>query len=325
VTQEDERLRALADQIAETRIIRDARKVDVAKYADFPDAHLLRSPEAFRDDIIELFESPGCRGDLAPWPRFKEKLQFRPHETTAWVGYSASFKTTLLMELMTSLACRKIRVAIASLEMPAKITLVQAIRQASAIPSPSVGTIDYALAVLAKGMVIYDVTGSVKPRMLIAVMNYCALELGIKHFMLDNLSAFLSVDNDKSGMTQQFIGDAISVARTTGMHVHMVAHCKKPEHSDESRIPNRHDLIGTSMVTNLVDNVNIIWRDRNKEEDPGAGSGRGDIVVKVDKQKHWGFEGMIPMWRHAQVARFTDEQLSGVSPFLPKKASDENT
>ena len=316
---DDAKLRALADQIAETRIIRDVRKVDVNKYADFPDAHLLRSPEAFRDDIVELFENPGCRGDLAPWPMWAEKVQFRPHETTVWVGYSASFKTTLLNELMTFFACQRKRVAIASLEMPAKITLVQSIRQAAAIPSPSVGTIDYALAMLAKGMVIYDVTGSIKPRTMIAVMNYCAMELGIKHFMLDNLSSFLSVDNDEAGKTQQFVGDVVSVARSTGMHIHMVAHCKKPENSDESRIPNRHDLIGTSMVTNLVDNVNIVWRNREREKAGGGDPTQGDIAVNVNKQKHWGFEGVLPLWRHKEVARFSDSFLGGVSPYLPKQ------
>src|SRR5882672_11156302 len=62
------------------QIIRDPAHIDIAKWDISDDTHLLKSPLAFRDELLRLFERPGCQGDKLLAGKTHGKLQFRPHE-----------------------------------------------------------------------------------------------------------------------------------------------------------------------------------------------------------------------------------------------------
>jgi twinkle protein len=313
-------LRELAERVAETRILRDVRKVDVERWGTPRDAHLLRSPAAFRDDVVRLFEDDGCQGALMPALKARGLLQFRPSEMTLWGGYTESFKTTFVSELFGFWACQGVKVAIASLEMPAPVLLRTMIQQVLAQDRPSVAEIERALEVLSEALTLYDITGTVAPRHLVAVMRYCAIELGCTHFLLDNLTLVLSVDNDKAGEHQQFIAACVALARETGMHVHLIAHCHKPENGDEGRVPGRYALRGTGSAVDQADNVIIVWRNKRKETALDSGEHadleEADVVVRVDKQRHWGFHGQLRYWVDRRLLRFKEYGSSTSDPFL---------
>lgn len=301
-------------------MIRDPREVDVKKWAIPEDSHLLRAPAAFREEIIGLFNGVGCQGDAMPADKTLGNMQFRPGEVSIWVGYKESFKSTFLNELVTFWACTGINVALASLEMPAPILLQKTIRQALAIEAPTVEQIDRAIEVLSETMTIYDVTGRLPPNHLIAIMRYCAIELGSRHFVLDNLTMILSVDNDRAADSQKFVSDCMSVAKATGMHIHLVAHTHKPEGGDENRIPTGYNLRGTGAAADQVDNILVVWRNKKKEtkEDDGDYSmnEEPDVCIVVDKQRHWHFRGRIKYWLNRRVLRFLQYGNEEAKPFL---------
>jgi hypothetical protein len=51
------------------------------------------------------------------------------------------------------------------------------------------------------------------------------------------------------------------------VHVHLVAHSKKPgDRRGEREIPRRYDIMGSSYISNLAFNVIVVWRNRAKQD-----------------------------------------------------------
>ncbi len=303
-------------------ITRDASHVDVEKWDIPDDTHLLKSPLAFRDELVALLAEPGCKGDRLLHEKTHGRIQFRPHETTLWLGYQGSYKSTFLTEMAAWWACRGVAVAIASLEMPAVVTLRRAVAQALAVESPRAEQIDLALERMAEALTIYDVVGRMPARHLISVMRYCAVELGVRHFILDNLTMVLSVDNDRQAEHQRFVADCMMVAKTTGLHVHLVSHTNKPEKGDESRIPNVYDARGTGAGPDMVDNVIAVWRNKPKENKIDADRASSevrqepDVLLSVGKQRHWNFQGQTKLWFDPLLQRFKQYGTGAVEPMI---------
>jgi twinkle protein len=162
----------------------------------------------------------------------------------------------------------------------------------------------------------------VPPRHLLAIMRYCAVELECRHFILDNLTMILSADNDKAADHQSFVADCMTIAKTTGLHIHLVAHCHKPENGDESRIPTGYNARGTGTAPDMVDNILVVWRNKPKEfkisEDRADDDVRKqpDVKVMVDKQRHWDFRGALNYWIDRGIMRFMEYGHVESAPFL---------
>ena len=320
---DDARLREVADQVVKSRgIIRNPGEVDVKKWAIPEDAHLLRSPAAFRDDVLELFADSKCKGDKMPATKSHELLQFRPHECTVWFGYHESFKSVYLNELTTFWATQGVRCALASFEMPAAKLCALSVRQALARPDPDVDRIDYALERLSEGLTIYDVMGRVKWQHMLSIIRYCAIELEVRHFVVDNLTALLPAGNDHTDLHQAFWSGCQAISRETGIHVHAVAHATKPDKGDESRMPSGYNIRGTGAVPDLAENLICVFRNKQKEDRIAAERAdqetreAPDVIVKVDKQKFWDFRGQLRYWIDRRALRFNQYGNMDPEPML---------
>jgi twinkle protein len=318
------RLREVTAQIqeAQRKILLPAKQVDVGKWGMPEDSHLLRTPVTFRDDVVALFRDNSCKGDKMPAEKTVNLMQFRPGEVTMWIGYKESYKSTFLNEVAAYWACKGIGVALSSLEMPAPILLQKTVKQALADATPSVSDIELALEVLSEKLTVYDVTGRVPPRHLLAIMRYCALELQVQHFILDNLTMILSASNDRAEETQSFVADCTTIARTTGMHIHLVAHCAKPENGDEGRVPTGYNVRGTGTAPDMVDNLIVCWRNKPKELKIDADKADEDVrrqpdfILVVDKQRHWDYRGSIKYWINRSLLRFMPGGFEECKPFV---------
>ena len=319
------RARQVADDIIRSRsakMVRDANSVDVEKWGIPEDSYLLRSPAAFRDDVIASFGDVACKGDKMPATKTHGLIQFRPSECSLWVGYKASYKSSFLNELVTYWACNGVNVALASFEMPAAKLVRLAVQQSLADPLPSIEMIDRSLERLSESMTIYDVMGRVPPRNMLAIMRYCAVELGVKHFVMDNMTALLPAGNDHTDKHQEFTNHCLSISRATGMHIHIVAHTGKPRDGDESVMPTGYSIRGTGSVPDAIDNILVVWRNRRKENliDEGRAEPdvyeEPDVLVKVDKQKFWDFEGQLKYWINRKCLRFLQYGIEDAEAML---------
>ncbi len=318
----DKDLRRIANEVAAARIIKPANQVDVGKWGMPKDAHLLRVPSAFTDDVIELFSGDGPKGDRMPAGKTADKMRFRPGEVTIWGGYKKSYKSTFTNELFTYWAAAGIPVCVASLEMPAASLLHKTVMQAAHDDKPTPERITDVLERLSESMTLYDITGRVPLRNMLAVMHYSAVELKARHFLMDNLTALLSVDAEAAETHRQFIADVCTIAKATGMHIHLVAHCAKPEKGDESKVPSGYNLRGTGSAPDLADNILMVWRNKPKEDKIDEGrdtfevQNEPDIIVLVDEQRHWDFRGRINYWLDRRTLRFKPKREEYPEPMM---------
>jgi twinkle protein len=307
-------------------LVRDPAQVPVEKWTIPEDTHLLRTPAQFRSQIVGELTDPECKGEKMPAAKTHGLLQFREHEVTVWFGFKNSYKSVFINELFTYWACRGISVALASFEMPAFKLAALAVRQSLAVQTMTEGEIDRAIERLSESMVIYDVMGRVSPKHMLAVLRYCAIELGCRHFLIDNLTTLLPVGNDHSDLHQQFASGLLAIARETGVHVHVVAHCAKPLNGDMSKIPNGYSIRGTGSVPDMVENLVGVWRNLPKEDkldDPQLGHEKReewlkqpDLVLIVDKQKFWDYRGALNFWISRPLLRFREGGYIECEPFL---------
>lgn len=275
-------------------------------------AHLLRAPAAFIDAVMQELSSDGMGGDALPWSKTAGLLRLRPHELTVWAGSNGSFKSTVLSEIMLSLAMEGSKVVVCSLEMPAYKTAALMAVQAFANPHPSRGRVEAWAEDLGENLTYLDLTGDLEPAEAIKLAQYCAHELGAQHFLLDNLTKVVSADNEAVEQQRKFIAQAHRLAIDTGMHFHVVAHTRKPQ-GEEEKPPGRYEVAGSRTLVDQPDNVVMIWRNRAKELRMAEGemgeAQKPDVVLNVCKQRHGPFEGLVGLYAKRDCRRFVQDWM----------------
>jgi twinkle protein len=58
-------------------------------------------------------------------------------------------------------------------------------------------------------------------------------------------------------------------------------------------VPGKFDIKGAGAITDMVDNVFIVWRNKKAEQD---GTGEPTCMVACEKQRNGEFEGKFGFW-----------------------------
>ena len=100
-----------------------------------------------------------------------------------------------------------------------------------------------------------------------------------------------------------------SIASQLGVHIHLVHHVRKGD--KESDEIGKFSFRGTGAITDQVDNVVTIQRNRKKEAKRQDGTlttvddqAEGDSILGVCKQRNGDFEGRQSLWFNAKAAAF---------------------
>ncbi len=101
-------------------------------------------------------------------------------------------------------------------------------------------------------------------------------------------------ENDDHAKIKWFVDQLCVLAKNLNVHIHLVAHSKKP--SNQGGRPSRYDIKGTGAISDLADNVIIMWRNKEKERklDEGIINHADELEVQnepdarmiIDKQRH---------------------------------------
>lgn len=240
------------------KLIKEARSLD-------PE-HLKR-PIDFQDDVYERFypKDGQIPGLPMPWPGLVD-FRIRFGEVTGWQGYNGHGKSLCLNYCAVHWMSLGQRVCVASMEMPAEMTLQNMWRQCSAIHKPETREeFDTYYNWLDGRVWIYDRMGDVDFREVMSVFSYTARRYGVKVFVLDSLTK-LGVAHDDYDRQQRIVNDLCAFAQENDAHVFLVCHAKKPQHEDETRIPGKYDISGSGKIADLLWNGVTIWRNKAKEE-----------------------------------------------------------
>jgi twinkle protein len=278
------------------------------------------SASIYVQQLIDSINSPKReRVGLMPWGKTHKLIQFRDGETTVWGGPNGSGKSLVTGQVALSLCAQDEPVAVASFEMKPDKTMDRMGRQWTkfsihdelilADRREKAKMLDaYAqFRDWTDGKLwLYDRQGTVQWKQVVAVARYCAKELGIKHFFVDNLGKCVSGEDDFNGQ-KAFVDELCAVGRDHGMHIHIVHHIRKPAHELDK--PTKYDFKGSGAITDQPDNVIAVWRNKQKERERKAGKlvsdSDPDAMLIVDKQRNGeGWEGNIGLWFNRQSTQF---------------------
>lgn len=305
----------------------DSGDIDFPRYMHATEAkQRVKSAAIYVQALIDRVNNPVpyARPHTMPWAKTSGILQFRPGEVTVWGGENGAGKSLVTGQVGLSLCAQDLRVGVASFEMKPINTLGRMGRQwthhslndkevMSDPPERRALLERYAeFRDWSDGKLwLYDQQGTVQWRQVCAVARYSAQELGIQHFFIDNLAKCVKGEDDYNGQ-KEFVDELCAIARDEDIHIHLVHHLKKP--ASPNAKPTKADYKGSGSITDQVDNVISVWRNKAKERSSIRSADAADTVLIVDKQRNGeGWEGEIALWYlpHSQqfVSSATEEPM----------------
>ncbi len=295
---------------------------DLIAFLGMQESQRIETGIFYADQIAERLKSgKSLKGDRLPWSGSTEKIGFDGGQVTVWAGYNGHMKSMVLGQVMMWMS-QTVKVGILSFEMPVIDTIERMIYQAAGcIPSQAYGQ-QWAEWSTDK-IYLYDQLDTVPANRVLGVVFYMAKELGVKHIMIDSLAKCGLAYGDGNA-EKRFIDTLAATAKALDIHIHLVTHLRKPSKSQMVTIPDKYDVKGAGEITDLVDNVIIFWMDKkrarlNRLQKAGnvLSGEETDYLISnpshrliCEKQRHWEFEGTIPLW-------FDDDSLQ----FLPNDSS----
>ena len=283
---------------------------DAQDFSDFMDEtdtqQNVRKASNYQDQVVDYFHGKGKDNSKhLPWAKSVGKIGFRPSEVTLWAGFNGSGKSLILGQSTLGFIRQGQKVVIASMEMKPHLTIARMCRQEYG-KLPSVDAISQFHGWTDKHLWIYDHQGAVKTQKMLAVLRYCAQVLKADHFIVDSLMRCGMAEDDYTAQ-KNFVDSLCTIARDSGMHIHLVAHSRKQK--DEMSQPNKMDVKGSGTITDLVDSVITVWRNKRKEADKMAMMSDPDCLLICDKQRNGEWEGNIGLFYSPDFMRF-DETAS---------------
>ena len=269
----------------------------------------IRSATDFRSEVLDrLRADPALTGERLPWKKTEKLIRFRAGELTLWTGINGHGKSLVLGQIATGLMYQGASVCIASLEMHPAETIKRMAMQAEGTGGRTERFGNKYLNWSDNRLWVYDHVGDCKSDRMLAIVRYCALKLGIKHFFLDSLMK-CGIRQDDYDAQAAFVSALCDICRDTGIHIHLVAHSKKQ--LDESRQPGKMDIKGSGTLGDLVFNIITIWRNKPKENGIASGDyskdSEHDQILICDKQRNGEWEGKIGLWFNKKSGQYLEE------------------
>jgi twinkle protein len=292
--------------------------IDVdAYFAPFELSRKVRDIIHWQVDFEASLQGQKKKGIVLPWAKSWDDFEFRPGEVTVWAGSNGSGKSMLTTQVALSLVKQQQKVVIASFEMMPIKTFERVAQQfyAKNFRAPQFQSLSdwmdkHRMRIvdsLMGKMYLYDQQGTTSSREVIAMTRYSAHEIKAHHVIIDNLMKCVAGEDDYNGQ-KLFVDALTSIARDYGIHVHIVHHIRKSG-SEEDR-PNKMDIKGSSSITDQVDNVFIVWRNRKKENALKDGKtveeSVPDMVLMCEKQRNGAAEERYGLWFHRDSLQYLE-------------------
>lgn len=288
-----------------------ADHIDLSNYmTDAPAEHRVLPASDWASQVIDHFHKPDTSPKIVmPWLKTQRDFRFREAEVTLWAGVNGHGKSQLVGQVIHGLAEQNQRIALASLEMKPVSTMSRMTRQAFGNDFPSAAYIKQYGTWTDGRIWLYDHVGSSNPTTMLAVIRYAIEKFGIQHFVVDNLMKVIGGEDDYNGQ-KDFVNGLCVIAKDTGCHIHLVLHIKKGK--TENDIPGKFDIKGSGAITDLVDNVFIVWRNKAKEAAMRSGEDfmpdDPDALLILDKQRHGETEGRYRLFFDRNSLQYLEER-----------------
>lgn len=304
-----------------TQFIPDS--IDLNDYIEPPEfAAKVRSALDFKHAVRQKLkpEQDRIKSPTMLLGKVADGIEFRSGELTAWVGYNGHRKSMFTSQVALDLAVQDQRILIVSLEMDPSDTLARMVRQASGVECPNDRMIDKFHEWTDGRIWLFDHVGNLSVDKAFALCRYFADQHKGTHVFLDSMM-MICASEEKLDEQKRFSTGLVRLAQETGLHIHVITHCRKPAAGDESKLPSRYEIRGSSAISDQAHNVMVVWMNKSKyaklEENPNEIEALGQpcAVVKCDKQRNGRWEGKIKFFHDGSSLRFCDDRITAVQPY----------
>jgi len=304
-------------------ILRDD-ELDFDAYSRITDCKAkVKNASEFEQDLLDAFmhRESGKRSPSMFSSRLGSRLEFRPGEVTVWAGYSKHRKSTFTGQVMAELAHQGHRCLTCSYEMQPHQSLMRMARQVMGQASLKPQTVKEFSRWTDGRLWIFDHMGNINPDKQLAVLKYFAEQLDGEHAFIDSMQ-FVCESEESIDEQKRFITNLVRMAIETGLHIHLIAHCRKPHNGDETKPPTKHDIRGSSAIADQAANIVTVWYDRarlaklDRYPSDEAELSKPAALVTVEGQRNGAWEGRLQYWQDEGSMRFTDERGVPVEPWI---------
>lgn len=303
------------------RFIHDS--INLRDYVKAPEfAPKVRRASDFMEDVATALDPVARTEEKYPsmLSQKARQLRFRPKEVTCWGGFNGHRKSMFTSQVALDLAVQRQKVLVVSLEMTPVVTMTRMTRQALESAFPGRQQVADFHRWTDDRLWLFDHVGRLDVDNALALCRYFASEFGGQHVFLDS---FMKICDSEESMDKQkaFTTGLCEVADETGLHLHVIVHCRKPGTGDESKRPTKYDIKGTGSISDQAHNVVMVWSNKAKQEklerNPHDFDAQAepDAVVACEKQRNGSWEGALKFWHHEGSLRFCDERTTPVEPY----------
>ena len=261
----------------------------------------VKSTDIFTDDLVRYFGEEIHSGKSLGWIKTEDKFRVRQAELTVLTGVSGHGKSMWLSQVILSMMKQNTKCLIASLEMRPVLTLARMITQTLGSPEPTDEFITKWANRAKDKLFIYDQLGVTTSQDMFATLYYGKHVLGCDVFVIDSLMKMSDISEESLENQKRFVDRLATTCRDLDIHVFLVAHTRKMK--DETEIPDATDIMGSSLIRALSDNIVCVWRNRAKEKLVEEGKTPEeelkiipDCKVFVQKQRNAQWEGNFNFW-----------------------------
>lgn len=296
----------------------------------------LKRAGEFKQGIIDAFFGKEQYLFNSSIEGLSKNLKFRSHEVTAVNGVNGHGKSQWVGHTALDAIENGLRVCIASLELRPAILLKRMVRQGLCTPEPDKKDVEDIVDKLNDNLWVFNVTGKAKTERLLTVFKYAHKRYGVKIFIIDSLMMCGMAEDDYNGQ-KAFIESLCEFKNQNDVHVFLVTHPRKGE--SEEKPVGKMDVKGTGAITDLLDNLITIWRNKKKEELIERVTKFPDIAItekeekllmspntllSVDKQREGeGWCGKVPVEFNAFTNQFLSSDKHTPFNYLHKRPQNE--
>jgi len=266
------------------------------------------TPTAYLEKVQRLFsQGAGMMGVKTAWGSLDKILKgWRDGELTIWSGRNGSGKSTILNQHVLHMAKNDIKTCIYSGEMPPERYLRWAVIQHKENDAPHPSVIESSMKWMDGRIYILNISTGIDPKDLFTAFEYAARRYDVRHFIVDSLMKVLLGGEDNYGKQKEFASDLSDFAKKHRVHVHLVAHPRKTARDQDE--PGKVDIKGTSHITDLADNVIVLYRPDEdvKEKQQKKNRTVSDCQLYVKKNREFGVEGRVHLYFSEITKKFND-------------------
>lgn len=274
-------------------------QVDEATGKIVPADYKIKSSQGYYDQLQKYYAEEKGAGYSLPWAKTDGHFAVRLGELTILQGVSGHGKSMMLSQIFLYLM-HYTKVLIASMEMKPVLTLDRMITQKLGSNQPTQDYIKQFCKDYNEKLYVYDQQGVTTEDDMFATLLYGKEILGIDVFCIDSLMKIGNISEDDYNGQKKFTDKLAAYCRDLNIHVFLVCHTRKM--SDEYQRPDATNILGSSHIRNLSDNILLCWRNREIEDLKFANNCPVDreneptAYLTVQKQRNFTFEGTFGLW-----------------------------